>query len=158
MIAGLAQAIVLGVGAPNLELIWGSLLTSQLGVGTWVLGLAIHLGVSGLIGSLYIAGFRAIRQGGWPTGLAFSGFHWIVMGGFFLGLLPYFHPLIPGEIPAPGYLGTNLGPSAFWSVLFSHLVFGWIVGALDRQTPQSHELFVQGHGHRHRPEQGQEAA
>ncbi len=144
--AGLAMTLVLGasgtLGYSSLhwEMVLGSLLTRTQGPGTWILGLFLHLVMSALIGSLYIKGFRAIRRGGWPVGVAFSLFHWIIGGGFFLGMLPYFHPLIPGLLPPPGYLGTMMGPGGFVTVLAAHVVFGLVVGLLDRPIPAQHEL------------------
>ncbi len=124
----------------NWEMTWGSLLTARLGTPTWVLGLGIHLLLSGLIAPIYLAGFRAARTQGLLPGLAFSFLHWILLGGFVLGLLPYFHPLIPGALPTPGYLATRLGAPAFWTLLSAHLAFGAVVASLDRPISNARML------------------
>lgn len=128
MTVGAALARALEVSKLNVELLIGSVVGST-GEGAWILGLAIHLLASGLIGMAYGAAFRNLNRSGALVGAAFGLFHWIVSGAM-LGALPSLHPMVPEAIAYPGYYASALGLGSAVVTLLLHSVFGAALGAL----------------------------
>src|SRR5262249_28915336 len=87
LIGGAAMTLILsiagqaGAGALDLELKIGSLVTKDLTSKAWMIGLAIHLLMSGLIGLLYALGFEYVtRKATWLIGVGFGLVHAIIGG------------------------------------------------------------------------------
>jgi hypothetical protein len=129
MILGVAIARAAGLTDLNLAMIWGSMITEDTTAGTWVLGVVIHLVVSGLIALIYAAIFEAIRRSNWFLGLIGGAIH-AVIGGLVFSALPGIHPLMPDTIAAPGAFGINYGAATAAAFVVLHLIYGLIVGGM----------------------------
>jgi hypothetical protein len=135
VIGGVATTVLVTIaramGMPvNLEEMIGSMVTGELGATAYLVGLILHLLISGLIGLLYGLGFEFLtKRADWRTGVVFGLFH-TVIAGLFLLVLPSIHPLMPGEVPPPGALMANLGAMGVILFIKMHLIYGAIVGAL----------------------------
>ncbi|UJR85514.1 hypothetical protein [Sandaracinus amylolyticus] len=129
-VVGGAIMAVLGKVVPvSVEMILGTLFLPR-GVGAWVLGLVLHLVISGAIALLYGLGFERITHRATAgIGAAFSIVH-VVIGGLALAALPAIHPLIPEQIRAPGMFMSSIGFGGVLLFLIEHLVYGAIVGQL----------------------------
>src|SRR5690606_5188969 len=78
----------------GLEMLLGSLITRQVGLGTWLLGFVWHLFNGGIFALIYMAVFKAIGQAGLGWGVAFGIAHW-VLAGILLGMIYSVHPIVP---------------------------------------------------------------
>ena len=127
MILGLARTMGMQV---DVELMLGTLLGEPPSVAIRMIGLIVHLVISGLIALLYAAGFEYVMQrAGWRVGLAFSLVH-LLIAGIFLGVIPALHPLVPEVMPAPGAFMANLGILGIGAFVLLHLLYGAIVGTM----------------------------
>lgn len=119
-------AVARTLGMPvNMELMLGSMLTDETGMGTWFLGLAMHVFAGALFGVLYAKIF--LRSGRATVGRgAAIGFVHGVLSGLMLAVMPAIHPAIPELIPAPGILLSNLGTGGVLLFLAVHVLFGGI--------------------------------
>nr|MBA2664226.1 hypothetical protein [Lujinxingiaceae bacterium] len=115
VLGGLAMTIFMAIvrltGIPvNVEAMLGSMFgLDPMATGTWLLGLVMHLMLSGLIALAYAWGFeRVTHRAGWTTGLVFSVVH-IVIAGIAMVMIPLIHALIPEMMPAPGAFMANMG-------------------------------------------------
>lgn len=126
------------MGMPmNLEMMEGTMLVQPPSGVAWIVGLLMHLVISGLIGLLYAWGFeRVTRRAGWLVGAGFGVLHAII-GGVMMGMVPAIHPLIPEMMPAPGAFLSNIpmGPLAF---LMLHIIYGAVVGAIYKPVAHAH--------------------
>lgn len=122
---------VMGMPA-NLEMMLGTMTGIQPSTTTFLIGLMMHLVISGLIALIYAAGFEYVtRRSGWLIGAGFGVIHSII-GGIFMGMMPMMHPLIPEQMPAPGFFMSNLGPMGVVAEIIMHIIYGAIVGAIYR--------------------------
>lgn len=139
IIMSLLMALVRMMGMPvNIGMTLGTMFGLAPGVGTWLLGFIIHLVLSGLIGLLYGVGFEYIshRAGVW-IGFGFALIH-TVIAGFFFGLLPAIHPMMPEVINSPGIFLSNLGSAGVVGFFILHLTFGGVVGAIYKPVRHTH--------------------
>jgi hypothetical protein len=96
-------------------------LAAVLGTRLWIVGLAAHLFIGGLLGLVYATVFEYfVHQSGVGVGLMmgayntiFAGFVWAALGG-------------------PGPFWDHAGAAGIWALFFTHLVFGAVVGGLYR--------------------------
>jgi hypothetical protein len=118
------------MGMPvNLELLLGTVTGASPSTVTWIVGLIMHLIISGLIAPVYAVGFEyVVHRAGWLVGLALGIIHSLI-GGAFLGLMPKMHPMVPEIMPAPGAFMSNLGMIGIVAFVVLHLIYGAIVGA-----------------------------
>lgn len=129
LVGGLVMAVLAKAGPVSVEMVLGTFLLPR-GVGAWVLGLVIHLVLSGLIALVYAFGFERItHRASAAIGLGFSLVHFVI-GGLALAAIPALHPLIPEEMRAPGMFMSGLGFGGVLLFLIEHLVYGAIVGQL----------------------------
>lgn len=141
-VGGAAMSVVMFVARlmgmeVNLEMMLGTVLLAP-GAAAWVVGLGMHLVVSGLIALAYAWGFeRVTRRAGWRTGLLFALVHIVVAGLFMGAVLPAMHPLVPEAMPmpahamaTPGYFMMALGGVGFLAFATLHALYGALVGAL----------------------------
>ena len=123
-------ARALGMTTLNIEMALGSLLTQQIGAGSWILGLMMHLAIGGLLAQFYAFGFEVLteRASGW-IGAGFSVIHSSIAGllMFWLGSI---HPLMRnnGVIPAPGPFAIEYGMLTAVAFIALHVVYGAWVG------------------------------
>lgn len=136
VIGGAVMSILMAIarnlmGMPaNLEMMEGTMLGLQPSTTTWIIGLMMHLVISGLIALIYAAGFEYVtHRAGWLMGVAFSIVH-ILIGGAAMGMVPAIHPLIPEMMPAPGAFLSNLGATGVIAFIMLHIIYGAIVGAV----------------------------
>jgi hypothetical protein len=122
-------ARALGMTTLNIEMALGSLLTRQIGAGSWILGLMMHLAIGGLLAQLYAFGFEFLteRASAW-IGAGFSLIHSAIAGllMFWLGSI---HPLMRsnGVITAPGPFAIEYGTLTAVAFVALHLVYGaWL--------------------------------
>lgn len=114
----------------NLEMLLGTMLGLAPTAATWVVGLVIHLVISGAIALIYAWGFeRVTHRAGWALGAGFGLIH-AVIGGLFMGVMPAMHPLVPGQLPAPGFFMANQGALGVFAFFMLHLIYGAVVGAI----------------------------
>ena len=126
---GAVMAVLVKIVPVNVEMILGTFFLPS-GIGAWLLGLALHLALSGAIALLYGLGFERVTHRASPgIGAAFSLVH-VVLAGLALAALPAVHPLIPGQIRAPGAFMSSIGFGGVLLFLIEHLVYGAIVGQL----------------------------
>lgn len=114
----------------NLEMMLGTMFGLTPGPGVWLLGLAMHLMISGLIALAYAWGFEHVaHRAGVATGALFSLAH-IAIGGVFMGLMPMMHPLVSERMPAPGPFLINHGMMGVAAFVMLHVIYGAVVGGL----------------------------
>jgi hypothetical protein len=98
------------------------------GPGTWLLGLVLHLALSGLLGLLYGWGLEALApRRPWLAGLRFGAVH-ALLAGAALALLPSVHALMPTQIQPPGPFLVRLGLAGVLVHVVLHLAYGLVVG------------------------------
>jgi hypothetical protein len=123
---------VLGIMDVNLAIMEGSMVLGTASAAAWILGLIMHLIISGLIALLYAAGFEYLtHRAGWLIGLAISLIH-IVIAGLFFGIVPAMHPLMPDQIPPPGIFMSNKGIMGVLAFFMLHMIYAAVVGAIYR--------------------------
>ncbi len=115
--------------AANLEMMLGTLVADP-STTAWLIGLVMHLTISGAIALLYAWGFENVtHRAGWLAGVGFSIIH-IVIGGLAMGMMPMMHPRMPNPISPPGAFLSNLGMMGIVAFVMMHVVYGAIVGAM----------------------------
>jgi hypothetical protein len=120
MSIGLAIGRVMGMPA-NLEMMLGTMML-QPGTSAFLLGLMMHLIISGLIALIYAWGFGHVtHRSSAALGAGFGVMHGIV-GGLFMGVMPMMHPLIPEEMPAPGAFMSNMGARGIMAEMVLHVI------------------------------------
>jgi hypothetical protein len=129
MWVGMIIARAAGLLEMNMPMVLGAMVTQTTSRGTLLLGIGIHLVVSGLIGFVYAAAFEAIRRSNWWLGLIGGAINTIV-GGLFVWMLPAIHPAMPEVLPAPGPFGVNLGAMNVVGFVILHLLFGLVIGVV----------------------------
>ncbi|MCA1634202.1 MAG: hypothetical protein LC802_11035 [Acidobacteria bacterium] len=122
----------------NPEMMLGTMTGSMPGMGTWVMGLVIHLILSGVIALIYAVGFEYVtHRAGVLTGLGFAIIH-LIIGGVVMGMMPMMHPMIPEQMMPPGAFMSGMGMMGTGLFVLEHLIYGAIVGAM--YTPVHGEL------------------
>ncbi len=117
---------------------WGAMFRMY-GTSGWLLGLVMHLVLSGVVGVLYAVGFSilGVRDQLWLWGLIGGLIHWAV-AGMFMGMLDVMHPEIPEREPDPGAFALKFGMPDAPAFLVDHLaygvVFALVYGALSAGT------------------------
>ena len=128
MSIGLAMGRAMGMPA-NLEMMLGTMLL-QPGTAAFMVGMVMHLMISGLIALIYAWGFETLTHR--SSALIGAGFGFIhaIIGGMFMGMMPMMHPLIPEMMPAPGAFMSNLGMMGVMAEFVLHILYGAVVGAI----------------------------
>lgn len=136
VIGGAVMSLIMAMarnfmGMPvHLEMMEGTMLGLQPSTTTWVIGFIMHLIISGIIGIIYAFGFEyAAHRSGLGVGIVFSLVH-IIIGGIVMGMVPMMHPLVPEQMPAPGYFMSKLGVMGMIAFVMLHIIYGAIVGAM----------------------------
>jgi hypothetical protein len=114
----------------NMEMMFGTMFGMMPGNAAWLLGFAIHLIGSGLIGLIYAWVIEHVtHRGGWVIG-AGIGFVHAIIAGLVMGIMPEMHALIPEEMRAPGFFMSNMGAMTVVSEFVMHAIYGGVVGAM----------------------------
>ena len=134
VLAGGAMSIGLAVldlfrTSPNFELMLGTWFLDP-GRPAWILGLFLHLALSGVFGLMYGAVFKHFLHSATPGLGVLVGMVHGSISGLMMGLVPEFHPRVPELVPEPGTWMANIGTWGSVTTLALHLVFGAIVGAV----------------------------
>lgn len=137
----------------NVEMIWGTMFLPNSG-GAWLLGLIIHLMVSGIAGLIYAAAFEFITyRASAALGAAFSLVH-SVIAGVSIGMLPAIHPRIPEAVPAPGVFMSAMGLTGVVGLFVLHAIYGAIGGSSSTQRHVSDNALTRDRQLRESPELG----
>ena len=118
----------------RLELLIGTMLGLPPSPAAWAVGFCAHVVLAGFIGLLYGVAFEYVAQhrADWELGVAFSFVH-LTVAGILVGVLPSIDPLFPGWFE-PGPFLVNQGSSGMALFILAHLVYGAVVGSLDREA------------------------
>lgn len=111
----------------DLETLIGSIFTARVDAVTRKVGLVVFLLISGISGFGYSFIFWSARRSGAMIGSQLALFHYLI-SGFLVGILPAFHPLIPGMMVEPGFYMTNMGFTTSVMFFIAHLVYGALFG------------------------------
>lgn len=121
MSVGLAMGRAMGMPA-NLEVMLGTMIV-QPGTSAFLLGLMMHLTISGLIALIYAWGFENVtHRSSAAIGAGFGVIHGVI-GGMFMGMMPMMHPLIPEVMPAPGAFMSNMGVMGVIAEMVLHILW-----------------------------------
>jgi hypothetical protein len=134
LVAGIAMILVrMAVRVAGLPLrmdvllMWGTMF-GQHGTNGRLVGWAMHLLASGLIGIAYAFGFELVgvaQETAWVWGVIGGVIHW-GLGGLFLAIVPQLHPEIPEGRGAPGPFAVNYGSAEIAAFLAGHLAYGLV--------------------------------
>ena len=128
MSIGLAMGRAMGMPA-NLEIMLGTMML-QPGTAAFLVGLIMHLIISGMIALIYAWGFEQVtHRSSAAIGAGFGIIHGII-GGMFMGMMPMMHPLIPEQMPAPGAFMSNMGAMGVMAEMVLHVIYGAVVGGI----------------------------
>jgi hypothetical protein len=132
-----AGAQGLGLTRMNLPFMLGTIFTPDRDKAT-LYGFGVHMGMGWLFSLVYVAAFQSLGNAGWWRGAIIGLIH----GGFVLvvvvSLLPALHSRMANEqhgpeahnmLEPPGFLALHYGVQTPLTILFSHAVFGAILGA-----------------------------
>lgn len=97
------------------------------------LGYTLHFGMGVVFAIAYALVFTVVGRAGAEGGAILGLVHGLV-AGVMLGILPIMHPNMgPGEaIAPPGFFALNLGAMAAIMVIVGHVIWGTIVGVIER--------------------------
>lgn len=101
----------------------------------YVLGLLLHFVIGALFGVIY--GWLLLNAPStWPWGGLLGALHGM-LAGFFLGLMPTFHPRMGEDDPVqpPGLFGKNYGRMVPIGLVLLHIVFGLVVAWVYMPAP-----------------------
>lgn len=135
VVGGITMTIIMTLGRilgmeVNLEMMLGTMFGLRPSGGAWVLGLLVHLTVSGGIALLYAFAFEHLtHRAGAFVGAAFGLFH-ALLGGLVMAAVPPMHWLIPDSMREPGMFLANFGTFAVVAFIVLHVLYGAIVGGL----------------------------
>ncbi len=127
----------LGLTRMNLPYMLGSMFTPDRDRAK-LIGFGVHLLNGWIFSLLYVATFMALHRATWWLGAAIGFVHAMFVLTAGMRLLPGLHPRMASEqhgptvarqLEPPGFLALNYGVRTPVSVIFSHLVFGAILGA-----------------------------
>ncbi len=130
-IMSILMALARAAGMPvNIGMMLGTLTGLPVSPGAWLVGFILHLVISGLIAFVYAWGFEyAAHRANAGIGAAFAAIH-VVLAGFFLGVMPALHPLMPTPMSPPGIFLSNLGAIGIIAFIALHAIYGLIVGGM----------------------------
>ncbi|MCA1635720.1 MAG: hypothetical protein LC802_19040 [Acidobacteria bacterium] len=136
VVGGLVMTIIMALvratmmPQANPEMMLGTMTGSEASTTTWVMGLVIHLILSGMIALVYALGFEYVmHRAGVLIGLGFAIIH-IFIGGIVMGMMPMMHPMIPEKMMPPGAFMSGMGMMGTGLFVLEHLIYGAIVGTM----------------------------
>ncbi len=132
-----AGAQGLGLTRMNLPFVLGTMLTPSRDKAK-LLGFLMHLAGGWLFSLVYIFVFQSLGAAGWWRGMIIGLFHGLFVLMVTMSLMPGLHPRMASEqhgpesgnlLEPPGFMALNYGKRTPIAVMFSHLVFGAVLGA-----------------------------
>jgi uncharacterized membrane protein YagU involved in acid resistance len=132
-----AAAQGLGLTRMNLPYMLGTIFTPDRDRAR-LYGFAVHLGMGWVFSFIYAILFQALGAAGWWRGAVMGLVHAIVVLVVLVGLLPGLHPRMASEqhgpeseslLEPPGFLALHYGVQTPVAIVFSHVVFGVILGS-----------------------------
>lgn len=118
------------LGLPmSFELLLGTLVGIPPGLVAWIVGLGIHLALSGLIALVYGWAFEHLppHHAGRDVGMLYSLAH-VFIAGTLLSAIPLIHPAMPGVLEEPGPFYAERGLIAVLLFFVAHVIYGAVVG------------------------------
>jgi uncharacterized membrane protein YagU involved in acid resistance len=100
-------------------------------------GYLVHLGTGWVFSLFYVLIFDSIGAAGWWRGMILGILHALLMLTVAMALMPGLHPRMASEmhgpeahnmLEPPGFMALHYGRRAPLAVLFSHAIFGIILG------------------------------
>jgi len=132
----MAVAKPLGLTRMDLPFLLGTMVTSNRNKAPWV-GFLIHLGMGWLFAFIYSAAFESSGLSTWWFGTAIGFVHGAfvlsvgvqIMGSFHPRMAqPYQGPTPTKQLEPPGFFLLNYGKGTPIVTLFSHILYGGILG------------------------------
>ncbi|HBY96204.1 MAG: DUF1440 domain-containing protein [Ardenticatenaceae bacterium] len=130
----------LGLTRMNVPFMLGTMFTADRRRARLV-GFLVHIVNGWLFAFVYTAAFESWRRATWWLGSAIGLVHALFVLLVAMPVLPGLHPRMASEergptptrqLEPPGFLALNYGQRTPLSVIFSHLVYGGILGAFYR--------------------------
>jgi len=132
-----AGAQGLGLTRMNLPFMLGTIFTPDRDKAT-LYGFGANLAGGWLFSLVYVAVFQSLGNAGWWRGVIIGLIHGIFVLVVLVSLLPALHSRMANEqhgpeahnmLEPPGFLALHYGVQTPLTILFSHAVFGAILGA-----------------------------
>ena len=134
----MAAVTGLGWSRLNLSLVLGTVVTADRERAIlW--GMLINLAAGWLISGIYAAIFETIDHAGILAGATLGTLHGLAVVAILLPVLPSIHPRMASEfsgptpharLEPPGFMGLNYGRWTPLAIIFVHMVYGALLGAL----------------------------
>jgi hypothetical protein len=121
----------------NLPFILGTMFTPDRDSAK-IVGFLFHIGNGWVFSFVHIAIFESLSYANWLSGLITGFVHGVIVISVILPLLPGIHPRMASEfqppttvrqLEPPGFMGLHYGIRTPISILFSHSIYGLILGA-----------------------------
>jgi hypothetical protein len=137
-ISAVAQG--LGLTRMNLPYMLGTIFTPDRDRAR-LYGFGVHMAAGWLFSLLYILIFESLGAAGWWRGAVLGIVHAFFVLVVVVALLPGLHPRMANEqhgpsahnmLESPGFLALHYGVQTPTAIVFSHVVFGAILGAFYR--------------------------
>ena len=135
-----AAAQGLGLTRMNLPYMLGTIFTPDRDRAK-LYGFGVHVAAGWLFSLGYVLVFQSLGEAGWWRGTLLGLLHAFFVLVVVMGLLPGLHPRMASEqqgpaaqnmLEPPGFLALHYGLQTPLAILFSHVVFGAILGAFYR--------------------------
>ena len=132
-----AGAQGLGLTRMNLPFMLGTIFTPDRDKAT-LYGFGVHMAIGWLFSLVYVAAFQSLGSAGWWRGVIIGLIHGVFVLVVLVSLLPALHSRMANEqhgpeahnmLEPPGFLALHYGVQTPLTILFSHAVFGAILGA-----------------------------
>ena len=119
VVGALAMSLVMvGLRAAGIPLHIEAQLAAVLGTSMWIVGLAVHLLIGGVLGIVYGMVFElALHESGVGPGVILGAYNTIIAG------------FVWAAIGGPGHFWSGVGPRGIIALFLAHMTFGAVVGA-----------------------------
>jgi hypothetical protein len=110
--------VMVGLRAAGIPLQIEAELATLLGTRVWMVGLAAHLLMGGVVGIVYGIVFeRILHDAGVGPGVVLGAYNTIIAG------------FVWAAIGGPGHFWSGVGPQGIVALFIAHMTFGAVVGA-----------------------------
>jgi hypothetical protein len=110
--------VMVGIRAAGIPLHIESQLATVLGTNAWIVGLAVHLLIGGVLGIVYGMVFElALHQSGVGPGVILGAYNTVIAG------------FVWAALGGPGHFWSAVGPQGIVALFLAHMTFGAVVGA-----------------------------
>jgi hypothetical protein len=119
VVGAVAMSLVMvGLRAAGIPLQIEAELATLLGTRVWMVGLAAHLLMGGVVGIVYGIVFeRILHDAGVGPGVVLGAYNTIIAG------------FVWAAIGGPGHFWSGVGPQGIVALFIAHMTFGAVVGA-----------------------------